>query len=64
MTSEGLSGLAATDIPELGGGVASTRYENVLVGTKGQADTCRVNHQTYATPRESNLTSSHRLCGR
>lgn len=37
MTSEGLGGLATTNIPELGSSVASTRNEDVLVGSERQA---------------------------
>lgn len=40
MTSEGLSGLATTNIPELGSSVASTGDEDILVWSKRQATDC------------------------
>jgi len=36
MSSERLGSLAAPDVPQLGGCIASTRYEDILVGAEGQ----------------------------
>jgi hypothetical protein len=36
--NEGLCGFAASDIPELGGGIAGAGDEHILVRTKRQAE--------------------------
>lgn len=36
MADKGLCGLAASNIPKLGGGITSARDENVLVWSEGQ----------------------------
>jgi hypothetical protein len=61
VSSECLSGLAAPNIPQFGSCITSTRYEDVLVGAKGQTRFARKYEQLGRSPTTRTLYAPHNI---